>query len=117
MASEITDEFMREMLGKSRIFTVVLLRATPLFDRTKPEQGKIIWEHGRRNFELRAKGIMPLVGPLAAPPIVGISVFATSPDETRALMADDPAVKAGLFEIEIAEWRSFPGDSLPNPAA
>ena len=47
---EITDDYMRDMLSKSRSYTVLLLKATP--EPTTPETRAIVWEHGRRNFSL-----------------------------------------------------------------
>lgn len=118
MPTQITDEHMREMLGKSRVFTVVLLTMTDKYDLNaapESEQRKTIWNHGRRNFELRASGKMSLVGPLMKPPFAGMAVFTVSPEETREIMDGDPAVQAGLFHVEIIPWRSFPGDALTEP--
>jgi hypothetical protein len=50
----ITDEFMREVLAKTRDYTLVFLRRTP--KRQEPEAGAIIREHARRNLSLRADG-------------------------------------------------------------
>ena len=33
---------------------------------------------------------------------------------SQAEALGDPAVNAGYFTFEIAPWRSFPGDGLPN---
>lgn len=118
MPTDITDEYMREMLGKSRVFTVVLLTMTEKYDlnaTADSEQRKVIWSHGRRNFELRASGKMALVGPLMKPPFAGMAVFTVSPDETRQIMQSDPGVQAGIFSFEIIPWRSFPGDALTEP--
>ena len=113
---EVTNEFMMSMLGKSRQYTVVILRMTDKYDLAAPresEQGRTIWQHGKRNFELRASGKLALVGPLLQPPYAGLGVFATDRNEAEALMRDDPAVKAGLFAMEFLPWRTFPGDALP----
>ena len=45
--TEITDEFMRQMISRTRNYCVVILKAGP--NRSKPGVEKIIWEHGRRN--------------------------------------------------------------------
>lgn len=83
-------------------------------DRRSPEKAAIVWEHGRRNFELRATGQIALVGPMAGPgEIVGMSVFSTGIDETKALMEADPAIRAGIFVFETRPWISFPGNALP----
>lgn len=117
MTIEITNAFMREMLGKTQVFTVCLLRMTDKYDPNAgqdSEQYRTIVEHGRRNFALRAEGKMPLVGPLLAPPLAGLSVFATTREEAQSLMEADPAVKAGYFTFELVPWRTFPGDGLPG---
>ncbi len=117
MTTPISDDFMRAMLGRARTYTIVLLRPGPAYqppDSRAPELAKIVWEHGRRNFELRAAGQIALVGPLGgAGDVAGMSVFSTGVEETRALMADDPAIRAGIFVFEARPWISFPGDSLP----
>jgi hypothetical protein len=108
----ITDDDMKGMLAKVRTYTLVLLHPGPNYamENSRP----IIWEHGRRNFGLRADGKVALVGPLdATDDPVGIYAFTTNRDETVRLMDDDPAVKAGLFTYTVHNWRSFPGDTLP----
>lgn len=115
---EITDEFMKAMLGKSRTYTALLLRTTAKYKPDAPpdsEQRRIIWEHGRRNFQLRESGVMPIVGPLLKPPYAGLAIFVVSAEETKEIMQGDPAVIAGYFEFEILPWRSFPGDLLTDP--
>ncbi len=41
----ITDELMREMISRSKDYTIVILKAGP--KRNMPGAEKIIWEHGR----------------------------------------------------------------------
>jgi YCII-related domain len=109
----ITDEFMREQLGRTREYTLVLLQATPA--RQNPDADALVWEHGRRNFELRREGVLAIVGPLQDDgPIVGMGIFTTDPAETAEIMDGDPAVKAGIFTYEVHPVRSFPGDALPG---
>jgi hypothetical protein len=43
----------------------------------------------------------------------GIGIFATSVEETRTLMDEDPSIKAGVLVYEVHSCRGFPGDSLP----
>jgi hypothetical protein len=45
--------------------------------------------------------------------MAGIAIFDAEPPETERIMADDPAVKAGVLVYEIHPARSFPGDCLP----
>jgi hypothetical protein len=107
----ITDDFMREMLPKTKNYCLVILKAGP--NRNMAGVEKIIWEHGRRNFSLRADGIMPIVCPVAdGSPLSGIGIFDAPIDEVRKIMDEDPGVKAGIFIYEIYTCRSFPGDCL-----
>ena len=109
--STITDEYMRQMLGISRNYCILILKAGP----KKREEGseKLIWEHGRRNFELRASGVLSIVCPVNdGSEISGIGIFNVSPAEVKKIMDEDPGVKAGIFVYEIHACRSFPGDSL-----
>ncbi len=108
----ITDEYMRGMLSKARDYSVVILKATP--KRSEPGADKIVWEHGRRNFVLRADGLLSIVCPINDESNVrGVSIFNASVEETRKIMDDDPAVKAGIFVYEVHACKSFPGDRLP----
>jgi len=60
--AQITDDFMREMLGRSKGYVAVLLKARPK-RREAPGADSIVWEHGRRNFGLRRDGILAIVCP------------------------------------------------------
>lgn len=107
----ITDEYMRQMLAKSKQYCIVILKAGP----QKHEEGaeKIIWEHGRRNFELRAAGVLAIVCPVAdGTDVSGVGIFDAPVAEVRKIMDEDPGVKAGIFVYETHVCRSFPGSSL-----
>ena len=109
---EITDEYMREMLGASKTYTAMLLRTTE--KASEPDAPGIIWEHGRRNFELRAEGSLPIVCPVTDDSDwAGIGIFDATPEEVDRLMMSDPGVKAGLFTYELHPVRGFPSSSLP----
>ena len=109
----ITDEYMHEMLPKTKAYSIVILRPGPKAEDT-PEAKKIIWEHGRRNFALRADGLLSIVCPVTEEANVdGVGIFNASIDETKKIMDEDPGVQAGVFVYDIYPCRSFPGDSLP----
>ena len=111
--SEITDEFMRQMISRTRNYCVVILKAGP--NRNKPGVEKIIWEHGRRNFNLRAEGLLSIVCPVSdGSDVSGVGIFNADIDVVKLIMDEDPAVKEGVFVYEIHACRSFPGDSLPE---
>jgi hypothetical protein len=111
-STEVTDEYMHEMLGRSKPYTVVLLRVTE--KAGEPEARGIVWEHGRRNFMLRATGKLPIVCPVTDDSDwAGIGIFDATPEEVEQIMADDPGMKAGLFTYELHPVRGFPTSSLP----
>jgi hypothetical protein len=108
----ITDEQMRAQLSTTKTYTVVILKVGP--NRQMEGVDSIIWEHGRRNFSLRADGLLSVVLPVMdETEVSGIGIFNLDEDETIKIMDDDPGVKAGVFVYEVHPARSFPGDALP----
>ncbi|MGI8332241.1 hypothetical protein ACRYCC_19915 [Actinomadura scrupuli] len=108
----ITDEQMRALLPTTKPYTVVILKAGP--HRHMEGVDDIIWEHGRRNFALRADGLLSIVCPVGdGTEVSGVGIFNLGPEETSRLMDEDPGVQAGVFVYEAHPCRSFPGDMLP----
>jgi len=109
----ITDEYMMQLLPTAKTFTAVILKAGPGIGRADVKQ--IIWEHGRRNFALRADGLLSIVCPVMdASEVRGIGIFNADETATRQIMDEDPGVMQGVFVYETHPCRSFPGDSLPK---
>ena len=109
----ITDEMMMQMMTTTKNYTVVILKAGPNTDQ--PDAKKITWEHGRRNFSLRADGLLSIVCPvLDNSGVKGIGIFNATIEDTKKIMDEDPGVAAGVFVYELHPCRSFPGDSLPK---
>lgn len=110
--SIITDEFMQKSLLNTKNYSIVILKAGP--NKNMDGAGQIIWEHGRRNFALREDGILSIVCPISdGSNISGVGIFNSTIGGTKAIMDEDPGVKAGIFVYEIHSCKSFPGDSLP----
>lgn len=110
--ASITDEYMHEMLDRSKAYTAMLLRVT---DRaSEPGADELVWEHGRRNFALTAQGKLPIVCPTTdESDWAGVAIFSATPDEVDRLMQSDPGVRAGLFTYELHPVLGFPGSALP----
>jgi hypothetical protein len=109
----ITDEYMMQMIATTKNYTVVILKAGP--NKDLAELQKIVWEHGRRNFALRADGLLSIVCPVSDDSdIKGIGIFNAGVEETKDIMDRDPGVEQGVFIYEMHPVRSFPGDSLPK---
>jgi len=109
----ITDDYMMQMLGTTKNYSIMTLKPGPNINH--PDLKKIIWEHGRRNFELRAEGLLSIVCPVTEDAdIQGFGIFSTDVEATKRILDGDPAVTEGVFVYEVYPVKSFPGDSLPK---
>ena len=110
--SLITDDYMYEMLRTVKPCTVVILRRTR--KRDEPGADQIVWEQGRRNFELRRDGMLCIACPAVGDEsdVTGFYIFSTDVETTKKIMDEDPTVKAGIFAYEIHLVDSFPGVAL-----
>src|SRR5262245_15953897 len=103
---------MLDMLTRSRGYVAMILKAGAAYGQ--PGSDRIIWEHGRRNFSLRADKLLSIVCPVADDSeVCGIGIFDADVDEVRQIMDADPGVQAQVFTYEVHPCRSFPGDALP----
>ena len=106
-----TIEYIRELQSSMKEYTVVLLKLTP--KRNEAESQGIIFQHAQKNFALREEGVVSIVCPVFNHPhFGGLYIFNTDFDQTKQIIEEDPAVKAGIFQYEIYSGKSFPGDSL-----
>lgn len=105
--SGITDEYMQSMLTRSAPYSVVILQRGPAYG--SPGADAVIWEHGRRNFELRAGGQLAVVCPIPDDTdVCGVGVFTPPPDEVARLMEQDPRSRP-------ASWSSRCTRAGPSP--
>lgn len=105
---------MRDQLQKTKPYTIVILHKTSKAE-AGPVAARVIWEHGRRNFQLRRDGKLSVVCPVRdESDVSGVGIFSCDLEETRKIMDGDPAVQAGFITYETHSTRSFPGDSLPK---
>lgn len=108
----VSDGEMRARLAKASTYTAFLLHKTDKFAR--PAVDPTIWEHGRRNMALAESGLLAVVLPVGDDAdMAGIGVFTATPDEVKAIMDDDPGVRAGIFRYDVHTVRGFPGAHLP----
>lgn len=109
--TEITDGYMKKMRATTKNYSLVILKKGTAFKM--PDVFPIIWEHGRRNYALRAEGKLLIVCPVPdESDIAGVGIFCTDLEETKKILDNDPAVKAKVLFYEIHPTFSFPGDSL-----
>ena len=75
----------------SKNYCIVILKAGPHKNQDGAE--KIIWEHGRRNFALRADGVLSIVCPISdGSNVSGVSIFNAPVEEVKKIMDEDPGV-------------------------
>jgi hypothetical protein len=103
---------MNEELKRLKRFTMVVLHRTP--KSREPGAKKMVWEHGRRNLELRRAGTIRIVCPgvVDETDFAGLYIMSTDVEATKRIMEADPTVKAGIFTYEVHAIEGFPGDSL-----
>ena len=98
-------------------FTVVLLRwPDEMPDFSEAELEELQEGHIAFLAQMREKGMQLAAGPFfdqADERLRGIAIFKTGLAETRALLAEDPSVKAGRLAPELATWM-VPRGSLPG---
>ncbi len=63
--------------------------------------------------DLHERGVLLVAGPVQDPEshIRGVSILNVGVDEARALKEADPAVRAGVFRVEVMPWM-FPGGAV-----
>jgi len=109
--THVSDDEMRAGMASTREYSLVILRQGPAFHDDGARA--VVWEHGRRNFGLRADGALNVVCPVRDDTeVCGVGIFSTSVEETERIMAGDPGVVADVFRYDIHPCRSFPGDAL-----
>jgi YCII-related domain-containing protein len=108
----ITDEYMRDRIANARSYSIVILRMRS--PKGRREDGPILWEHGRRNFELHAAGKLPIVCPATDDSnVAGVYIFDVDIEGVKRIMDGDPGVQAGIFEYEVHPCKGFLGSASP----
>ena len=109
----ITDDYMRLMQDKTKEYCVCILRVTA--KRGQTGANRLVTEHNRRIFALRAQGPLAIYCQVSdGTGVSGVLIFNAPVDEVKKLMEEDPAVKEGIFTVELHSTRSFPEDMLPK---
>jgi hypothetical protein len=107
----ISDDTMRAVLDTAQPYTVVVLSKGPNYGS---EAAKAIgWAHGKRNMQLRLAGTLNVVIPFTDDgDIRGIAVFRLPVEDVKRVLADDPALEAGVLLADYRSGLSFAGDAL-----
>jgi uncharacterized protein YciI len=73
-------------------------------------------EHGKYMLSLYIKGSMRLAGPLADNAGGAVLLDVSDEAEAKAIVANDPAVKSGIFVYEMHPWKLQPWDEFSKKA-
>lgn len=94
---------------KMATYQLVILKKGPSHaSALQPEGSKILGEHGKYMLKLGADGVSMAAGPFTDGGDIqrAIILKASSPEQAREIEAADPAVKAGIFIMEVLPFMS-----------
>jgi uncharacterized protein YciI len=92
---------------KFQRLTIVQLRAPATPAPDSADDASIQAAHVAYLTGLRDRGVIALNGPVRckdSPALRGMSIYTVDVDEARALAHEDPAVKAGWFDVVVDSW-------------
>ena len=108
-----TDESQPE---KAKETYLVIYRPGPAWLEGKSVFEQPLKEHGKSMLNLYIKGSMKLAGPLTDNAGGAILLVVGQESEAKAIVAEDPAVKSGIFLYEMHPWKLQPWDEFAKKA-
>jgi uncharacterized protein YciI len=91
---------------------LVLYRPGPAWLPGKSVLDQPLKEHGKYMLSLYIKGAMKLAGPLTDDAGGAVLLEVSDETEAKAIVANDPAVKSGIFVYEMHPWKLQPWDEF-----
>ena len=95
------------MTIKFQRLSIVRLCSPDVVPPDSPDDERIQADHTAYLTGLLEKGIIALNGPVRfkdSPGFRGMTIYTVDVDEARAYALEDPAVKAGWFEVVVDGW-------------
>jgi hypothetical protein len=108
-----TDEPQPE---KTKETYLVIYRPGPAWLEGKSVFEQPLKEHGKYMLNLYIKGFMKLAAPLTDNAGGAVLLVVGQESEAKAIAAEDPAVKSGIFLYEIHPWKLQPWDEFAKKA-
>ena len=108
-----TDEPQPE---KAKETYLVIYRPGPAWLEGKSVFEQPLKEHGKYMLNLYIKGSMKLAGPLTDNAGGAVLLVVGQESEAKAIVAEDPAVKSGIFLYEMHPWKLQPWDEFAKKA-
>ena len=95
---------------------LVLYRPGPAWLTGKSVMEQPLKEHGKYMLSLYIKGSMKLAGPLTDNAGGAVLLEVSNEAEAKAIVANDPAVKSGVFVYEMHPWKLQPWEEFAKKA-
>jgi uncharacterized protein YciI len=95
---------------------LVLYRPGPAWLTGKSVMEQPLKEHGKYMLSLYIKGSMKLAGPLTDNAGGAVLLEVSGEAEAKAIVANDPAVKSGVFVCEMHPWKLQPWEEFAKKA-
>ena len=95
---------------------LVLYRPGPAWLTGKSVMEQPLKEHGKYMLSLYTKGSMKLAGPLTDNAGGAVLLEVSNEAEAKAIVANDPAVKSGVFVYEMHPWKLQPWEKFAKKA-
>ena len=100
----------------SKATYLVLYRPGPEWLTGKSVMEQPLKEHGKYMMSLYIKGSMKLAGPLTDNAGGAVLLEVSNEAEAKAIVANDPAVKSGVFVYEMHPWKLQPWEQFAKKA-
>lgn len=101
---------------KAKETYLVIYRPGPEWLDEKSTGEQPLMEHGKYMLSLYVKGSMMLAGPLTDIAGGAVLLSVANESEAKTLVAEDPAVKSGIFVYEMHPWKLQPWDEFAKKA-
>ena len=95
---------------------LVVYRPGPAWLTGKSIMEQPLKEHGKYMLSLYIKGSMRLAGPLTDNTGGAVLLEVSDEAEAKAIVANDPAVKSGIFVYEMHPWKLQPWEEFAKKA-
>ncbi len=100
----------------TKVTYLVVYRPGPAWLPGKSVMEQPLKEHGKYMLSLYIKGSMRLAGPLTDNAGGAVLLEVSDEREAKAIVANDPAIKSGIFVYEMHPWKLQPWDELAKKA-
>ena len=100
-----------EPASSSKVTFLVIYRPGPAWPQGKKVSELPLKEHGNYMLSLYKRGAMKLAGPLTDNAGGAVVLEVSGEPEAKAIVADDPAVRAGIFIYEMHPWAPVPWEN------